>query len=94
MSFDVLQDDMGDKRETFPLTCYIVAGTLAPPAKPNEVVVVKLSNMKREKTEVNKEENLDDDDIDSSPGEEQDELATFQSSRFFHQGCVDRIRVS
>ena len=86
---------MGDKRETFPLTCYFVAGTQAAAGTPNEVIVVKLSNMKGEKTKVNKEENLDDNDIDSSPGEEEEYVCpTFQSSHFFHQGCVNRIRVS
>ena len=86
---------MGDKRETFPLTCYIVAGTHAAPAEPNEVIVMKLSDMKREKTTVNKKENLDDDDIDISSGVDQEnELLTFQSTRFFHPGCVNRIRVS
>lgn len=29
LSFDILRDDLGDGRETFPLTGYIVAGTQA-----------------------------------------------------------------
>lgn len=29
LSFDILRDDLGDRRETFPLTGYIVAGTQA-----------------------------------------------------------------
>lgn len=29
LSFDILRDDLGDARETFPLTGYIVAGTQA-----------------------------------------------------------------
>lgn len=29
LSFDILRDDLGDSRETFPLTGYIVAGTQA-----------------------------------------------------------------
>lgn len=29
LSFDIIHDDLGDARETFPLTGYIVAGTQA-----------------------------------------------------------------
>lgn len=29
LSFDILRDDLGDSRETFPLSGYIVAGTQA-----------------------------------------------------------------
>lgn len=29
LSFDIIHDDLGDSRETFPLTGYIVAGTQA-----------------------------------------------------------------
>lgn len=36
LSFDILRDDLGDSRETFPLTGYIVAGTQAARAHVNK----------------------------------------------------------
>ena len=47
LSFDVLQDNLGDNREEFPLTCYIVAGTQAERGKTNHVIVMKMGNLHR-----------------------------------------------
>ena len=47
LSFDVLRDDLGDGRQRYPATAYIVAGTQADTAKNNEVVVCKLSSLHR-----------------------------------------------
>lgn len=35
LSFDVVQDNLGDNRESFPMTAYIVAGTQAAKAHIN-----------------------------------------------------------
>lgn len=35
LSFDIIRDQLGDKRETFPQSCYIVAGTQASKAHVN-----------------------------------------------------------
>ena len=47
LSFDVLRDNLGDERQRFPATAYIVAGTQADTIKNNEVVVYKLSSLYR-----------------------------------------------
>lgn len=47
LSFDVLQDNLGDERQRYPATAYLVAGTQADVAKNNEVVVYKLSSLHR-----------------------------------------------
>ena len=47
LSFDVLQDSLGENREDFPLTCYIVAGTQAERGKTNHVIVMKMGNLHR-----------------------------------------------
>lgn len=36
LSFDIVRDQLGDKRETFPQSCYIVAGTQASKAHVNK----------------------------------------------------------
>jgi len=45
LSFDVLTDDLGDERRSYPHTVYMVAGTQAQRAKDNEILVMKLSGL-------------------------------------------------
>lgn len=47
LSFDVLRDNLGDERQRYPATAYLVTGTQADTAKNNEVVVYKLSSLHR-----------------------------------------------
>ena len=45
LSFDVLRDSLGDERQRYPATMYIVAGTQAESAKQNELSVYKMSSL-------------------------------------------------
>lgn len=45
LSFDIISDDLGDERRSFPHTVYMVAGTQAQRAKDNEILVMKLSGL-------------------------------------------------
>lgn len=45
LSFDILKDGLGSDRQKFPHTSYWVAGTTAPTAKENEILVMKASSM-------------------------------------------------
>ena len=47
LSFDILRDNLGDQRQRFPATAYIVAGTQADVARNNKVVVYKMSSLHR-----------------------------------------------
>lgn len=47
LSFDILRDNLGDQRQRFPATTYIVAGTQADVAKNNKVMVYKMSSLHR-----------------------------------------------
>ena len=47
LSFDVLRDNLGDQRQRYPATAYIVAGTQAPSAKDNELSVYRMSALHR-----------------------------------------------
>lgn len=49
LSFDVLPDRLGDNRQTFPATVYLVTGTQATNPKDNEITVMKLSGLSRMK---------------------------------------------
>jgi ribosome assembly protein RRB1 len=91
LSFDVIRDSLGDNRETYPLTAYIVAGTQASQAHVNNIIVMKLSNLHK----TNKEEDDDDDDDDDDEEELNDEVLKhpkMAGALIKHQGCVNRIR--
>ncbi|KAG8740489.1 ribosome biosynthesis protein rrb1 [Ceratobasidium sp. 428] len=47
LSFDILRDSLGDNRQTYPATTYVVTGTQADVASKNEVMVMKMSRMCR-----------------------------------------------
>jgi len=51
LSFDVLRDNLGDQRQRYPATAYVVAGTQAPAAKENELSVYKMSALYRTKND-------------------------------------------
>lgn len=39
LSFDIIKDDLGDSRETYPLTAYMVAGTQAARTHINKYII-------------------------------------------------------
>lgn len=47
LSFDVLRDSLGDERQRYPATAYVVAGTQAARADKNELSVFKMSSLHR-----------------------------------------------
>ncbi|KAK9685491.1 Histone-binding protein RBBP4 or subunit C of CAF1 complex [Popillia japonica] len=65
LSFDIINDNLGNNRETFPLTAYVVAGTQAGQAHINNIIVMKLSNLYA----TNKDDDEDDEDDDESDDE-------------------------
>ncbi|KAI4470715.1 glutamate-rich wd repeat-containing protein 1 [Holotrichia oblita] len=87
LSFDIINDNLGNNRETFPLTAYVVAGTQAGQAHINNIIVMKLSNLHA----TNKDEDEDDDDEDESD-DESDKNPKMAGALIKHQGCVNRIR--
>ena len=70
LSFDILRDNLGDKRKTYPATVYAVAGTQAESRKANqnELMVMKLSGLSR-MDRVQEEDSDDDDDSDDENAE-------------------------
>lgn len=88
LSFDVIRDHLGDNRETFPLTSYIVSGTQASQAHINNIVVMKLWNLHR----TSKDEDNDDED-ELSDDEDENKNPNMSGALIKHNGCVNRIRV-
>lgn len=49
LSFDTLNDATNEKQENYPMTCYLVAGTQAEKIRDNGIVVMKLTNLTKNK---------------------------------------------
>ncbi|KAJ1554523.1 histone acetyltransferase, partial [Cladochytrium tenue] len=87
LSFDFLKDNLGINRKTFPMTCYLVAGSQAEKAKDNKLYVMKMSDLYRTKHDT-------DDDMDEDSGDEDlDEDPVLEHRTIPHNGGVNRVRV-
>lgn len=94
LSFDIIPDDLGQIREQFPLSAYIVAGTQAARTHVNSVIVMKMSNLHRtskEKKDSDLESDASDEESDSDD-EDDDKKPHMSCALIKHQGCVNRIR--
>ncbi|XP_060521071.1 glutamate-rich WD repeat-containing protein 1 [Cylas formicarius] len=89
LSFDIVRDSLGENRETFPLSAYIVAGTQARQTHLNNIIVMKLSNL--HKTSGNEDEDNSDDDK-SDDDEDEENNPKMSGALVKHHGCVNRIR--
>ncbi|KAJ7446420.1 WD40-repeat-containing domain protein [Mycena galericulata] len=90
LSFDVLRDNLGDERQRYPATSYLVAGTQADTAKNNEVVVYKLSSLHRTQKDGDDSDSEEEND-DEDENLDEDPIVEFRSIP--HVGGVNRIRV-
>ena len=66
LSFDILKDNLGDNRKSYPATVYSVAGTQAGQGREreNQILVMKLSGLSRNDQAGNLDSDSDDDDDD------------------------------
>lgn len=93
LSFDVIKDNLGENRESFPLKMYLVAGTQSSQAHVNSVIVMKLSNLHKTGKPENEDDDDDDDDEEESDDEVEEKHPKMAGALIKHQGCVNRIRV-
>ncbi|KAE8737859.1 hypothetical protein FOCC_FOCC016671 [Frankliniella occidentalis] len=90
LSFDIIKDNLGDNREDFPHTAFIVGGTQSPKKGDNCLLVIKMSNL----VKTQRESKDDDDDASESEDEETTEGSKpiMHYSILKHLGCVNRVR--
>ncbi|KAL0127252.1 hypothetical protein PUN28_005507 [Cardiocondyla obscurior] len=88
LSFDVIPDDLGNSRESYPLSMYIVAGTQAAKTHVNNLLVLKMSNLRGNK------QRSKDSESESSDSEDEDEdrQPVMSVAPIKHQGCINRVR--
>ena len=91
LSFDVLRDNLGNDRTSWPQTAYIVAGTQAGEVPgqgkaKDEVVIMRLGSLSKTQHDDN------DSDADEDDDDGDDEDATLDFLTIPHIGAVNRIR--
>nr|XP_033330671.1 glutamate-rich WD repeat-containing protein 1 [Megalopta genalis]XP_033330672.1 glutamate-rich WD repeat-containing protein 1 [Megalopta genalis] len=86
LSFDIILDDLGNNREDYPLTMYLVAGTQAARAHVNNLLVMKMRNL--HKINEDSDDELEDDESD----DDENKSPVMSVAPIKHQGCVNRIR--
>jgi len=91
LSFDVIPDELGTGRQSFPMTAYIVAGTQASRTHVNNIIVMKMSNMHKTQEDDDDDEELEDDQDDVSDREDL-KKPQMTCALIKHQGCVNRVR--
>ncbi|KAI9028107.1 WD40-repeat-containing domain protein [Phycomyces nitens] len=84
LSFDILEDKLGDERKNFPATAFVAAGTSMPGVRDNEILVMKMSNL-------HKTQQHDSDDEEDPDALDEDPVLEYKSIP--HSGCVNRLRV-
>ncbi|XP_045461970.1 glutamate-rich WD repeat-containing protein 1 [Harmonia axyridis] len=89
LSFDIIEDKLGQNRETFPMTSYIVAGTQGQQNHANNIVVMKLHNLCKTS---NDDEDDDEENDELSDDEDEIQEPKFAAASIKHQGGVNRIR--
>ena len=88
-----MRDSLGNDREDFPMTCYIVAGTQAEHAHTNNIVVMKMSNLTAVSKPKNDDEDSDSSSEDDDSSDEKDKEPVLDAALIKHPGTVNRIRV-
>ncbi|KAJ4485906.1 glutamate-rich WD repeat containing [Lentinula aciculospora] len=87
LSFDVLRDNLGEERQRFPHTVWIVTGTQADVAKNNQILVCKMSALHKTQKFGNDSDSDDDEEDDSL---DEDPIIEYRSVP--HLGGVNRVR--
>ncbi|XP_072463527.1 glutamate-rich WD repeat-containing protein 1 [Notamacropus eugenii] len=92
LSFDVVRDQLGDSRSDFPLCLYLCAGTQAPSAQSNRLMVMRMHNLHG----TQKSPASEDSESESEEEEEGEEGETPQLELAMvpHYGAINRVRVA
>ncbi|XP_055345800.1 glutamate-rich WD repeat-containing protein 1-like isoform X3 [Paramacrobiotus metropolitanus] len=86
LSFDVIPDNLGENRATFPATCYCVAGSQADRANKNSLLVMKMTNLTATKPDKGSDEESEEDESDD------EDLPELECAQIRHIGSVNRLK--
>lgn len=89
LSFDVIRDNLGDDRQRFPLSLYLVVGSQADRADKNKISLLKMSNLCKVDAE---NDDSEDEDEDDDSDDDNDDEPVLEHVNINHIGGVNRIR--
>lgn len=89
LSFDIIRDDLGAQRTTYPMTAYVVAGTQAEKSDDNRLYMMKWSRLYKTNKDGREES---DDDGESESDSDDDHEAQLECKGVPHPGGVNRVR--
>ena len=86
LSFDILKDNLGENRQRYPFSMFVVTGSQADKQDKNKLTLLKLSDLHKThaSNDSDEEDNEDDDNVDEDP--------TLEHINIPHYGGVNRIR--
>eukprot|EP00435_Cladocopium_sp_Y103_P015161 s1401_g3.t1 len=90
LSVDVIRDDLGAQRSTFPMTAYVVAGSQASRTEDNRLYVMKWHKLYKTSKD-GREDEEDEEESDHEDSEDEHEAA-LESKATPHPGGVNRVR--
>jgi len=90
LSVDVIRDDLGAQRSTFPMTAYVVAGSQASRTEDNRLYVMKWHKLYKTSKD-GREDEEDEEESDNEDSEDEHEAA-LESKATPHPGGVNRVR--
>jgi len=90
LSFDIVRDNLGDDRQRFPLSLYLVIGSQADRSEKNKISLLKMSNLC--KVDPEDEDSDEEDGGDDNSDEENDDEPVLEHVNVNHVGGVNRIR--
>ncbi|NXR32878.1 GRWD1 protein, partial [Zosterops hypoxanthus] len=89
LSFDVVPDGLGEGREELPLSVLLCAGTQAPSAGGNRVLLLQMQNLHGLRRDSDSDSDNDSDSDEDDEGKEPQLLLLMAP----HYGAVNRLRV-
>jgi len=92
LSFDVIKDDLGENRQSFPHSMYIVAATQAEQGRSNHMIVMKMSNLHPVKHQSEKDGVSSDEEDDDDESDVQGTKPEMETAMVKHSGGANRIR--
>jgi len=93
LSFDFVRDSLGEQRNKFPKTAFMVGGTQADHSNKHKLMVLKMSDMHRtRKDRLEDEVSLSDSDDSDDDNDDMDDDAVVEFKSIKHTGAVNRVR--
>jgi len=90
LSLDVVRDDLGAQRTTYPMTAYVVAGSQAANVEDNRIYMMKWSKLYKTSKDGREDEEDDEESEDEDSDDEHE--AALESKSAPHPGGVNRVR--